>query len=127
MTEASTSTKSGLARYLTNQTDFLNPKSPTSPLPALYADLSRQRKTNPAGFRSNIEWWRNMLLDVTFKGVQYEFDPPCPISASASASDVDVDTEKPKSGGGGDEVDRTVFRLDESTKARWTVDGDQHR
>ncbi|SPO27494.1 uncharacterized protein UTRI_10611 [Ustilago trichophora] len=108
---ASTSS-TGLAKHLSTHPSFQNPRSSTSPLPSLYADLSRQRRSNPAGFRASIEWWRDLLLDVTFRGVQFNQDPPPPPS--------DVESiDLPKAAA--HEVDRTVFRLDESTKARWTV------
>ncbi|SPO27149.1 uncharacterized protein UTRI_10611_B [Ustilago trichophora] len=108
---ASTS-KTGLAKHLSTHPDFQNPRSSASPLPSLYADLSRQRRSNPAGFRASIEWWRDLLLDVTFRGVQFDHDPPSP------SDDADqLDLHKPAA----QQVDRTVFRLDESTKARWTV------
>ncbi|EST04704.1 Snf7 [Kalmanozyma brasiliensis GHG001] len=104
-----TSSNTGLAKYLSTHTSFQDPRSSSSPLPALYSDLSRQRKSNPAGYRASVEWWKGILLDVTFAGVQFDRDPPSSTSISAS--------------GMGEVVDRTTFRLDESTKARWTIPG----
>ncbi|GAC93122.1 hypothetical protein PHSY_000684 [Pseudozyma hubeiensis SY62] len=88
-------TKEGLSAYISTHPSFQDTRSSSSPLPALYSDLSRQRKSNPAGYRASVEWWKDVLLDVTFRGVQFETS----------------DTVQ----------DRTIFTLDESTKARWTI------
>ncbi|CBQ72618.1 conserved hypothetical protein [Sporisorium reilianum SRZ2] len=104
----------GVAKYIATHPSFQDTRSPSSPLPALYADLSRQRKSNPAGYRASVEWWKDVLLDVTFAGLQFERDPPSSAStADATEASSNVD----------EVVDRTVFRLDEGTKARWTVAG----
>lgn len=100
-------TKTGLAAYLSQHSSFSNPISSISPLPSLYSDLSRQRKSNPAGYAASVEWWKSILQDVTFRGVQFDHNP-APSTSSAGL----VET-----------VDRTIFKLDESTKSRWTVDG----
>ncbi|SAM82913.1 uncharacterized protein UBRO_03449 [Ustilago bromivora] len=98
--------KTGLTKYISQHPDFSSPSSHASPLPSLYADLSRQRKSNPAGFAASVEWWKTILLDVTFRAVQFDADPSDSSNAAFSAP----------------EVDRTIFRLDESTKSRWTIE-----
>ena len=90
-----------LSQYISNHRSFRSPRSPSSPLPALYSDLSRQRKSNPAGYRASVEWWKSILLDVTFSGSQLDHNP-----TSADGP-----------------PDRTIFTLNEGTKAAWTVDG----
>jgi charged multivesicular body protein 7 len=35
-----------------------------SRLQALYSDISRQKHSNQASFHSNVEWWRNTLVEV---------------------------------------------------------------
>lgn len=100
------SSNTGLSKYLSTHTSFQDPRSSSSPLPALYSDLSRQRKSNPAGYRASVEWWKDILLDVTFAGVQFDRDAPSTADSASSK---------------GEAVDRTIFRLDESTKARWTI------
>ena len=117
---SSSSSPSGLAKYLSTHPSFQDPRSSSSPLPALYADLSRQRRSNPAGYRASVEWWRDTLLDVTWRGVQLDRDPPTPTATTSADTTND---SAANTGTGASEVDRTVFRLDESTKARWTVDG----
>lgn len=87
--------KTGLSAYISTHPSFQDTQSSSSPLPALYSDLSRQRKSNPAGYRASVEWWKDILLDVTFCGLQSDTSDTVP--------------------------DRTIFRLDESTKARWTI------
>ncbi|KAI3481416.1 hypothetical protein L1887_56243 [Cichorium endivia] len=119
-TSASTSSSApGLAKYISKHASFRDPRSHASPLPALYADLSRQRKSNPAGYRASIEWWKDTLLDVTWQGVQLDRDPPALDPSSLDSLDEDV----PSASSSAPLPDRTVFRLDESTKARWTVEG----
>lgn len=98
----------GLQAYLSSHPSFQDPRSSSSALPSLYSDLSRQRKSNPAGYRANIEWWRDILTDVTWQGVQLD------------ASDKDRQPND-KSGLNQASSSRTVFHLDETTKIRWTV------
>lgn len=106
----------GVSKYIYTHPSFKDARSPSSPLPALYADLSRQRKSNPAGYRASIEWWRDILLDVTFTGLQFDHDPPPPPPSSTTEVVESASTSTSL-------VDRTVFKLDEGTKARWTVSG----
>ncbi|GAK65392.1 snf7-domain-containing protein [Moesziomyces antarcticus] len=116
---SSSSSAAGVAKYISKHPSFRDPRSHASPLPALYADLSRQRKSNPAGYRASIEWWKDTLIDVTWQGVQLDRDPPALDPSSLDSLDDDVASASSSA----PLPDRTVFRLDESTKARWTVEG----
>lgn len=39
-------------------------------LHALYADIARQKHSNPTAFQSNVEWWRNTLQELVVRGWQ---------------------------------------------------------
>ncbi|KAG9123599.1 hypothetical protein FRC07_014581 [Ceratobasidium sp. 392] len=39
-------------------------------LQSLYSDLAKKRISNPAGYTSNVEWWRRTLSEVTARGLQ---------------------------------------------------------
>jgi charged multivesicular body protein 7 len=41
--------------------------SSTSRLRSLYSDVSRQKHTNPASYRSTVHWWREVLQTVVLK------------------------------------------------------------
>lgn len=88
-----------LSAYLSQHPDFADPSSSSSRLPSLYSDLSRQRQSNPAGYRANVEWWRTILEDVCRKGIQ---------------------SDEPEGKGKG--KDRLVLHADEGMQARWTVE-----
>ena len=105
-----TARKTGVSKYISTHPSFQDARSSSSPLPALYSDLSRQRRSNPAGYRASVEWWKDVLVDVTFRGLQFDHDASTPSEADSRSSCTTA------------VVDRTVFRLDESTKARWTVE-----
>ncbi|KAF7294787.1 hypothetical protein MIND_01016400 [Mycena indigotica] len=42
----------------------------TSRLSSLYADISPHKKSNPASFSANVEWWRTTLEAVVSSGIQ---------------------------------------------------------
>lgn len=102
----------GLQAYLSSHPAFQDAQSSSSALPSLYSDLSRQRKTNPAGYHANIEWWRDILTDVTWRGVQYDQSLPAQNDEQRNARNM---------AGASANSSRTVFCLDEGTKIRWTV------
>ena len=39
-------------------------------LKALYSDFSKQKASNPASYRSNVDWWKNTLTDLASRGLQ---------------------------------------------------------
>ena len=41
--------------------------SSTSRLKSLYSDVSRQKHSNPAAYRSTVHWWREVLQTVVLK------------------------------------------------------------
>jgi hypothetical protein len=41
--------------------------SSTSRLKSLYSDVSRQKHSNPASYRSTVHWWRGVLQTVVLK------------------------------------------------------------
>lgn len=41
--------------------------SSTSRLKSLYSDISRQKHSNPASYRSTVHWWREVLQTVVLK------------------------------------------------------------
>ena len=41
--------------------------SSTSRLKSLYSDVSRQKRSNPAAYRSTVHWWREILQTVALK------------------------------------------------------------
>jgi len=41
--------------------------SSTSRLKSLYSDVSRQKHSNPAAYRSTVHWWRGVLQTVVLK------------------------------------------------------------
>ena len=95
--------QSPLEAYLAKHPSFQDASSSSSPLPSLYADLSRQKRSNAAGYRANVEWWQRILTEVVWQGAQ---------STSTSTS----------GGGGVGESDRLVLHLDEAFKAGWTLE-----
>ncbi|KAF7323139.1 hypothetical protein HMN09_00094200 [Mycena chlorophos] len=50
----------------------LPPYQNTSPsrLQSIYADISRQKHSNPASFAANVEWWQDTLEAVVSSGIQ---------------------------------------------------------
>ncbi|PFH54219.1 hypothetical protein AMATHDRAFT_135662 [Amanita thiersii Skay4041] len=48
----------------------------TTRLQALYSDISRQKRSNPASFHSNVDWWRRALESIVSSGVQHSQDSP---------------------------------------------------
>ncbi|KAJ7063483.1 Snf7-domain-containing protein [Mycena amicta] len=51
---------------------LLTPYATTSisRLESIYADISRQKNSNPASFNANVEWWRTTLEAVVSSGIQ---------------------------------------------------------
>lgn len=69
MTSSTSPASTSLSDYLSAHPSFSSPTSASSPLPALYSDLSRQRKSNPSGFRASIDFWHHLLSDLAFQGL----------------------------------------------------------
>lgn len=112
----STSTCSSLSSYLSTHPDFQSPNSPSSPLPSLYSDLSRQKRSNPSGYRANVEWWKIILTRVVANGIQSNPTLTSKDRQSTSGS------ENENVNGSSGTSDRLVLHVDESMRQNWTVD-----
>ncbi|EPQ32388.1 uncharacterized protein PFL1_00584 [Pseudozyma flocculosa PF-1] len=106
-----------LKDYLARHPSFQDPSSSSSPLPSLYSDLSRQRRSNPAGFRANVEWWKHILTQVAWDGVQQSN------ALASSKDDVEkLDSHQAAGRSAGASQDRLVLHLNETTKTAWSID-----
>jgi|ERR1700722_16027050 len=44
--------------------------TPTSRLPSLYSDISRQKQSNPTLYHATVDWWRRVLEEIVSSGMQ---------------------------------------------------------
>lgn len=75
-----------LQSFLANNSAFKTPLTADSPLPALYADLSAQRASNPAAFSSNVAWWGTTLADAALAGALGKSGDRCVLHVEKDAS-----------------------------------------
>lgn len=105
----SSSCSPSLSEYLSVHPDFKSPSSSSSPLPSLYSDLSRQKRSNPSGYRVNLQWWNQILSDAVLNGAQRD-------STSTSTAN-----QKDSTSTSADGNDRLVLHVDENMKQDWTL------
>ncbi|KAG8745692.1 hypothetical protein FRC12_014479, partial [Ceratobasidium sp. 428] len=58
---------SSINDYLSTLPEY---KTSSQRLQSLYSDLAKKRLSNPAGYTSNVEWWRRALSEITARGLQ---------------------------------------------------------
>ena len=107
-----------LADCLSLHPDFQDAHASTSRLPSLYSDFSRHRQSDPAAFRSNVEWWRKILTEVLKHGWQEENLRLRDTKDAPSNSN----DSKGKEREGERQTSRLVLRVDEGLKGNWTLD-----
>lgn len=55
------------ASFLATHPDFINH---SASLASLYSSLSSLRSSNPTAYASNVQWWRQTLVDLVWSGAQ---------------------------------------------------------
>ncbi|KAG8707597.1 hypothetical protein FRC08_000397 [Ceratobasidium sp. 394] len=58
---------SSIHDYLSTLPEY---KTSSQRLQSLYSDLAKKKLSNPAGYTTNVEWWRRTLSEVTARGLQ---------------------------------------------------------
>lgn len=97
-----------LSRYLSKQSDFQDPSSSSSPLPAFYSDLAAHRSSNRSSFDASVDWWARLLFKACLVGAQHRSSP----SSSGKGKQVENSNNK----------DRLVLHLDHSLVEQCTIE-----
>ncbi len=102
-----------LSEYLQRHPDFRDRTSSASRLPSLYSDFGRHRQSDPASFRSNVEWWRAILTETLRLGLQEDRSVGADAALSTASASKGKSRETASS--------RLSLKVDESLKDRWTL------